>query len=624
MTAFVTAFILVSVALVVPSSAHATDEAQLRMEADVRRLLNRASDPFQLAALPLAQALCELTGISDAQHALRNAVEKAFQGSWQHKRLRDLLLPSDPEGCEPRRNAAERLQVSTRHLQRRRARAVAVLALHIRNLVGAPRLATVDDRDRAAADPLETIAELVSDFDPATAASIFRLGGPPSTSKATMLVLRHCVNVGDEIKPVGVELEQYNFSPLITILRAQSKQINGKHAEAEQELWPLFTRAARDLTSNSEVRFELEWLAYLRARHRGDAREMDRVATNLKRIGQDHATWLSRALLAQAEARIRCGRLEDANALLDEADLRGLRNFAVRHLASGSLLQGEIALQRGNHAAAERLATGAYMILWGRHYDAYRAQAAIARARLRLDKPWTCPDDLGKLSTTAWDRIAVDIERARHLNAEGLRGRARTCSNEAFHTAVALKYDGLAARAAASIGVTFDKGSRHRRDWYLRALSYLLATRNRSVGCDLFVIEKGCTDATPFAPFDEAVTEVLYGGLQSAIPHLRNESETDRGAAQTFLKHLSAYVLGFTPFSDELAEAIDALDFGAGSFAQYMLYFMDEASDILEAAFAAIVSPRQRCELDQRLILALRRFASAVQPRGDLRRFLVG
>ncbi len=631
MTTFGVAPILVTVALMVSSASYADGgEAQLRMENEVRRLLRRAYAPLALSSLPLAQALCEVTGISNSQSALQHVVANAFQGNWQESRLKDLLLPSDPKDRMPRGDTAHRLQISKRHLQRRRARAVSILAFHIRKLVGAPYIATTDDpgpnagdQDRAA-DPLETIAELVSNIEPSTAANIFRLSGPHSRSRAGMLSIRGCVDMGDEIKPVGNEFERYSFSPLVAILKAQSKQVNGKPAEAEQELWPLFARASRDILKNSEVQFELEWLWFLRARHCGDAREMDRVATNLKRIAKDVSAWLLRALLAQAEARIRCGQLQDAITLLDEVNRRGLREFALRQLASSSLLKAELALEQGDDATAERLASGAYLILRGRHYDAYRAQTSIARARLRLHAPWTCPDDLGNLPGSAWDRVGVNIECARRLNADGRTEHAREYAKEAFSTAVTLKYEGLAARAAATLGSTFDKASTRRRDWHLRALSHLLTTRDRAVACDLFVLENDRIDATPFPPFDEAVAKLLYEGLQDAIPHLRTESETERSVARAFLKHLTAFVLGITPFSDELTEAVEALDAEAGWFGQYLVYFQDDASHILETVFAAIVSLRQRSELDQRLTVALRKLVSAVRPRADLRRFLVG
>ncbi len=588
----------------------------------MRRLLRRAGDPFRLSAFPLARALCEATGIANPEAALRNVIAKAFQEDWQEERLRHLLLPYDASGGT-RREAAQRLQISTRHIQRRRAKAVSILAFHIRKLVGVPPPAVSEDRARDL-DPLETMAAIVSEIEPETAASIFRLAGPQSAARASLIALRACVDAGAEFAATDIEPSGSAFSPLVAILRAQSKELGGKPAEAARELWPLFTRAARDRACDPEARFELEWLEFLRSRQRGGAPQMQRVATNLERVAQGHPAWLGRALRAQAEARIRCGRLQDAAAFLEDADRHAVRSFAIRQLAASSVLKAEIAMQSGDAIAAERLASGAYMILRGRHCDAYRCQAIVARARLRLGKPWTCPDDLGNLSTSAWDSVAVQIECARHLNTGSRSERARKQSLAAYEAAIKLDYNGLAARAAAATGAAFGKGTPQRRDWYLRALSHLIATRDRSIACDLFVRETLPADAGPFEAYDDGLAEILHAGLQNAIPHLRDESPTERRVARTFLKQLSAYVLGFAPPAPSLKDAIDAVVASPGSFAQYVLHFFDDATDVLEVAFAAIVSAERRAEMDHRLTGALRTFAQAVQPRDDVRTFLVG
>ena len=90
---------------------HCQAPMQLRMEADVRRLLRRASNPYQLAALPLAQALCEATGILNAQAALQHVIESAFHESPQEARFRDLLLSSEAEADE---SQAERVKARYR------------------------------------------------------------------------------------------------------------------------------------------------------------------------------------------------------------------------------------------------------------------------------------------------------------------------------------------------------------------------------------------------------------------------------------------------------------------------------------------------------------------------------
>jgi hypothetical protein len=434
------------------------------MEADVRRLLRRANDSLRLAAFPLAQKLCDLTGIPAPRDALRHVIASAFRGVWPDTRLRDLLLTADLDGHTYRNEAAAHLQVSTRHLQRRRAKAVSILAAYVRSLIG-EHDAICEQRDALPADLLETIAELVADIEPAVAARILRLSGPRSAERADVLAARASVDIGRETE--GPIVAQGAFSPLFATLHAQSKTINGKEDEARQELLPIFTRAARDRTDTSELRFELEWLAFLRSRYAGRVRAMERVATNLDRLARDRPEFATRSLLAQADVRQRAGRLHDATALLDRAEQQGLRSLALRQLASSSVLRAEIALQRGDDCAAQRFAAGAHAILAGRHCDAYRCQVTATRAALRLGKP--CSDDGAAtgLSPEAWDRVAIEIEHARFLAVTGSADRARASAGQSYEIAAARRYRGLAARAAATNGATFARRSRPRRYWRL-------------------------------------------------------------------------------------------------------------------------------------------------------------
>jgi hypothetical protein len=331
-----------------------------------------------------------------------------------------------------------------------------------------------------------------------------------------------------------------------------------------------------------------------------------------------------KALLAQAEARIRRGHLYDGVVLLDQVERFGYRKLALRQLACSSLLRAEIALQRGDDAAAERLAAGSHAALRGRHRDAYLSQAAVARASLRLGKSWTCGKDLDRLPAAAWHCVAIRIEEARHLTASGRTDDGRQIARDSYRIASSLDYTGLAARAAAAIGQTFGRGTRQRRQWYLRALSLLFITRDRSIGCDLFVREQGRDDAALFEPFDDALPNVIYAALQRSIPQLAGASDFESAAVLRFLKYSSAYVLGFVGLTDELIRAIDAVSNTSYSFAQYLVYFSDDVTEILEAGFAAMVGIRESATMDERFTRVFRHFARAVQPRDDVRNFLVG
>jgi hypothetical protein len=588
------------------------------LEAELRRLLRRAGNPYLLAANPLAQALCEATKICDAQDALRATIEQAFRGNFREKRLGDMLLRSI-EGGEL---DAREVLVSKRHLQRRRAQAVSMLAFHIGKVIGGPSVATIGE-ESASADPLETIAQLVAKMEPETASKIPCLTGSHAISNASMLTIRHRVDRGEDLQEGG-EFERSIAAPLIGILRAQSDEISGRSTEPCAMVWPSLARGERSSASVAETRFELEWLGFIRVLHRGDVRQVGSISRNLQRLALGDASWALRALTAQAEARIRSGRLEEAARSLDAADRQGLRNFDLLQLACSSALRAELAFLRGDHATSERLATGAYVILQQRHFLAYRCLATIARARLRLGEPWNCPDDAGFLRVCAWDRIALEIELARHWFAAGEIERCRTYASSAWEIATARGYDGLAARAAATIGATCQRNGKESRRWYLKAFALLLACRDRSVADDLFALDQERVAALFLAHSGEELAALVYDGLVRAIPHLRLDSALEAEACRKFLAELIAFAFGAARTPDEFERSVSLFDAELGSFAQYFVHFLDDASDVLHTAFQAISCAGERARTEYRLAAALRRIAAALRPRENLRRFLVG
>jgi hypothetical protein len=602
-----------------------TVPSQPRFEAEVRRMLRRARNPFSLSANPLAQALCETTGIANPQGALESVIAGAFGKGFPESRLRDMLLSSVKAARESEPPDASR--VSRRHLQRRRAKAVAILASHIRKVFGVATLVSVEDQSDAVTeppfDPLDAIAELVSNIEPAMASRIFRLGGPQSVANARVLLVRERAEMGADFDETEI-FDRCEDRSIVSVLRAQAQLISGKENAAEGALWPLFGRLTRGPSNPTEIAFELEWLTFLRARQRGDAHQMDRVARNVKRLAGDRPPWVLRALLADAEAKIRRGRLRDATSTLDAAERRGLRTFALTELACSSALRSEIAFQGGDDAAAKRLATGAYFVLRTRHFGAYRCQGLVARARLRLGESWACPQDIGALELPAWDRVALNVEIARHLLAAGDAKRSRACALEAFQIAADRQYAGLAARAAATVGATFGTTTQQRRAWRLRALTHLVVTRDLSVGCDLFAQEQRELSAALRCGPESELAGLIYDGLLTAVPMLRAESHVEGHASRVFLCALITSVFGHTRESDRFENAISALKTNAPSFAQYFVHFAEEARAVIHTVLQAIAQPNARAKAEYHLDAALLAVAEQVWPRDNFRQFLVG
>lgn len=586
------------------------------MEATVRRLLRRSLDSYRLAAFPLAQALCQATGIANAQLALRHVVEAAFKDTPHESQLRDIVLQSDLDADLSRTESAARWQVSRRHFQRYHAQAVSILTAHIRELVKPMAHAALEGEGLS--DPLDILSTMLAPFEPAAAARLAGLGSPEFATGAFVLSVRARVEAGHEIVDLPDEMRLGRSRSLLAVLHAQSKQLNGKEVEAKGALRSMLTDRDRDLAYDAEALFELEWLAFLRARHRCDTPDMARSANNLRRISHDRFNWRSRAFLAEAETLIRFGKITEATKLLDDAERLSLQTHAIGLLASTTALRAESALAIGDDTLAERLAQGAYLVLRGRHYDSFGCLATIARVRLRLRKPWTLPDDAA-IGLVAWDRVRLIVENTRHLFARGLHENAGWQAREAFETSIRSGFRGLAARAAATLGALAPQHTQARRDWLLKALTHHLGTRDRFAAGDLFfeIEELGSQS------FHDDASAAIYAALVAAIPQLGIDPYDSKDAAIDYLKHLERYVLASGDPPAEFEEAQDRCAAESRSFAQFLLRFQSEASDILCAAFIALSMNRDDRTIEGRLQTALDAFALRVRPVA-MRQFLVG
>ncbi|HEX4013135.1 MAG TPA: hypothetical protein VHX17_04490 [Candidatus Cybelea sp.] len=541
---------------------------QPRFEAEVRRLLRRAKDPLFLATSPLAQALCNATGIPNAKQALISTIDGAFAHRAKESRLLALLRAPVTGAAEV--ELPDALRVTRRHLLRRRAKAVAILAAHIRQLVGPTSDAMPAPWVEKIVQPLDTIAELIS------------------------LAVRERVETGTFDDKV-TDLKGSINPALYSVFAAQARQIAGTGGSGSGvELAPA------EPSYTAEIRFELESLALLRARHGGNVRALDAVARNLRRLAGDRAPWILRAVLAQAEASIRRGRFQEAGTLLDAVDRAGATSFAATELVCASMLRAELAFAQNDAALAERLASAAYYVLRGRHLGAYRCQTILARARLRLGARWSPPADAGTLETPAWDRVALDIETARHLAATGESARARNAAKEAFQIASERGYYTLAARAAATLGAL--QRGKERRGWYLRALALAMPTRDRLATLDLFALDDSLTGVLGTQPLDDLVG-VLYEGLIAAVPPLGG---CEAPAGREFLAWLIARSFGETRHVSASAAAVDALVANAPALARYVAYFSADVSEVLGSVMQAVAGVGERSKIQYRLDETLR------------------
>jgi hypothetical protein len=116
------------------------DESELALqrgvERQVRALLHRVRNPQALAATPLMDVVCKAMGTSNPVTALERIVLTVFDGDDERAiSLRSAILEADFKRLATNAELARQKGVSRRHFQRRRAKAVAVIAQFTRTML---------------------------------------------------------------------------------------------------------------------------------------------------------------------------------------------------------------------------------------------------------------------------------------------------------------------------------------------------------------------------------------------------------------------------------------------------------------------------------------------------------
>jgi tetratricopeptide (TPR) repeat protein len=454
--------------------------AQRQMEKAVRSLLHRVRQPYRLSAAPVAKAICRAVGIANAVTALRTVVEEALPNeNTSEGHLRAAILGVDFRERVSVREAAAGMQISRRHLQRHRAEAVATIAQHVRTLLG----------------PIDPDVEVQAGPAPDAIANLNELAARSQLSR-----MRAEVESGCDITHAAFQTFP-DIPP--AVVRASirfSREINGRPDD------PALVAAEcseRPVRCDVPIRFELEYIAFLRARASGRATEMRAIAESLARLSHADPSCLGIALNAQADAAFRLGRLAKARECLERGARLNFHRNDAQHFAAATILTARVELFNGNVQAAEELASAAYAVLHGFHRDEHQCQILIAQARLQRGLPWSMAPDAASLPPLSWDRLALEIETARHLASAGDWDAAEDRARIAHDRASSFGYEGLAARAAATVSAcAAARADRpESRKWTAEALDRVLRTHDVMLAAHVMM------------PSDEASAEDRFDDL---------------------------------------------------------------------------------------------------------------
>lgn len=322
----------------------------------------------------------------------------------------------------------------------------------------------------------------------------------------------------------------------------------------------------------TQWRFDREAAAYVRARRVGIAPEMRCIAASLARLAGTRAS-RDFARRSMAAANVRLGRVDEA--------LEGLRDLSP---SDAVLLRAELALLNGCPEEAEdygRLALGELD-----EAERYRGHAVISQARFVRGVAWRPPREAASLPWNSWERIAMEVERARHLALQEWRSEAEVVARRAYRRAEELGYHALATRSAATICAVAAARSASvpARWWRARAIEHLLPTQDRLLATGLFC--QPADDAR--LGLDRLLCDVLYRRLCLIVPQVLGDDEERRAAVCGLL----AEIFAFSPQGALRSRALDAAIAsvaGSGSaFADYAQACVEPLAEMLALARIAV------------------------------------
>ncbi len=588
---------------------------QRETERMVRYLLHRVRRPYELVDVPLARAIGHALGTDNAAEALLRVLEAALPGDAPSEvRLRKLVLEYDFDSGSISQ-VCTTMGISRRHLLRLRSEAVTAMAYFIRKLLAAESL-DFSDADDMSENQIANLAEIVANSEPEKGATIYELGGLGSSTASQLLRLRSAIDQGSGLSATTAAQFQNLPHELVRACIAFSRESNGEPA-SDDVPGSAATRGGV-LRYTAVMKFELEYLAYLRARQRGHAFEMKTVALGLSRLAELRRSALGTALYLQADAHLRLGELGEAQRLLDQGGRFAFHRSDARQFASNILLNSKIALFEGDAKRAVDLALGACTVFTAGSRNGYQAQIALSEARLAAGAAWLPPPETARLQPCAWDRIAMDIEHGRHLGMQGRWVKAEELLSPAHLRATSLGYVGLAARAAATLSVRaaeLDDAEASIR-WASMAYAGLLESQDFLLGLNLFQ-----QPLSALHKLDDRVLDVTYRRTCVLVPQLLGDDREQSEATRTLLAAiLTTEAAKQGAMLDDAIARVNAAD---GALPHYAARAAASLEHMLALTMLALYGQRCWPGRNARLRATIEHVIESLRP-GPARNFIIG
>jgi hypothetical protein len=359
---------------------------------------------------PLARFLCDVYAVESPYDASLRLIGDTFvNGGLVGKRLFELIQTCDVEANETLVAAASEMGVSPRQFFRYRREAIVALAAH------ANRLGGVHD---VAKNPVEELARLLGETDPAAASQVYELAGT-ATEHVTMERVEVLLNAGEFFG--NDVLDRFDGAQRLRLFNkvARACYIFGNPRAGDALLDAVRTGMAGAIVEKREsLDFELLYSRYIRALHRGGASECTRLASDARQAAKGDEMRTIAAILIEGESAVRAGDLPLAEQTLTAVEAMVLRRTQLRLVTVAICLRAAIAFVRDDLPRAYRYVQSARLALHERTLDAMTIEALIGRISLAMGTPWRAPRNLLEV-TEKPIRTVVPAEGAGFVGLDG-------------------------------------------------------------------------------------------------------------------------------------------------------------------------------------------------------------
>ncbi len=468
----------------------------------VRAMLRRARNLERLSSLPVVAPLCSAVDEENPISMVRVLVESSFGQSSGERELYELVRACDLDATMTQEGLSKQYGLSRRQFFRRRAVAIRAIAHRVRELL---RGVDISSPPARGADVLLTSA--LSETEPTAVLRLYPVLDHQSKQRHTPSLFRARLDSGEYI-PLASALDAPREHRAVALaLAAQSQTIAGEENESAATLSELRTMLREPSEDDgSDVRFELEFLNFLRSRIRGYVHGMRSAAERMRRLAVPRSRSATRAERAMVETQLCEGRIEDARRDCEALESIALQSSDLRSVAWCRMFNALLGLRAGALEEAETSALLADVALSHVYPDASIARSVTAEISLRTHHPWSAQDILSARPRFSWDRTLILVWLARHLLEENDVARAESIAEEALTIASVREYNAVAGLAAATLGAALDARSATdaAQRWYRHALSVSAANGNVLDAMHMFLIP-GLAKRS-FGPFDDVRT----------------------------------------------------------------------------------------------------------------------